>query len=1213
MKDGNIEKIKEKIHKNEMSVLVGTGFSKNANPKIPLWDELLIDMAKELYEPEFSEWKIKAETNNAYDFLKLKLREVDYLEIVEKYIKFKGMRESLTFYIENKLCPLDKDPGNDLDVHKKLVECNWNNIYTTNYDTLLEQAANSSGKKDYHTIIHSKALSIGPQHRIIKLHGSLRESDCDTFGFDNDQSAHYVISKSDYETYTKKHSAFTHLMRIALLQESFCLIGFSGSDPNFLAWIEWVRDILKDSKDKKDKKVYFIDVNPEECSKERKLFFSNHQIEYISLKNIFGELSRKELINEFLDSIRVANIEKNEKQKNEYVSLKSIFGESSQKELSSNFLDSTIVTNIEENEMQTIQLPSKNYFSLWQELKKQHLFNNPLFEIYKKIEDENRYYKIPNYSVYSSAESLIREKRQNLINGINDSKIDNIEVLGIIAMLQRNSYYNLSAMFAAEEIEKTENVFSKIDIKQLNENQFTKWQNFALSFLRDYRYNLNEKKFNNLFEKLKSTENTASDFYDDIYFEKLLFLANKLDYTELIKGLDNWKLTDESSAWAYIRKAYLFNLIRIPKYQEQITKTVNQAIKKTNIEQEKLWFYEILSFYQFSENFRTDEVITAKIKDYKHKGYYSIDDIMKSLTNKKEKKDIKPSEASRYTITHSMGNPQEDFPWDSVRFIEFLNCFGIPLVPNIKFPVTVFDSNKWFEIAVDVLEGMPREVLFISFQYSGNDMSENFLRTIIQRIVFSKKISNELKFEIFSKCCNSFYYYFSDLGVYNSTFIFAISELISCLSYEKWEKFFYELWVLQTDTSKVINKKFYSSVWGLSNVIPKFLPYIEDNVLLNEMVVTLFEFDFYVDGDDQENTALKYLEKILLYNPFFYAIPSCKEKIKGYVQSLLNKETLSEKELIKIKYYRSKISKKSNRLIRKKLNSIDLSKELIFRWQILLELTDSDVDMDYKLREYLVHNPNIIFSTGINNSGRSGGGWYFKVSDTLKTNEETDYFLDWSREQIIYIFNKLKTSLKQLQDYKAKHQGIFFSFNDEAVLYDMRKFLCVNKTELKKNDDFERFLKDVEEMYFAEIGTDSIIQGLLSDDENQLHWSVVSLIEEMKNYPEKEDDIPWLALLMKIIRKDAVKLELAIEYFSFILTDIIKNQDWVKKYTPFYVEILRNYYENIPAELDRIFVEFFLIKVAKVLKDWKIEDQIIDEWLEIKENSEFLKIRNMTL
>ncbi len=110
-------------------------------------------------------------------------------------------------------------------------------------------------------VVHSSDLAIKRNRNIIKLHGSIRNEN-DTYGFDNDIRSHYVISREDYDLYPQKHEAFTQLMRISLLQESYCLIGFSGVDPNFLEWIKWVRDVLERNREdsKKTYKIYLIEV-----------------------------------------------------------------------------------------------------------------------------------------------------------------------------------------------------------------------------------------------------------------------------------------------------------------------------------------------------------------------------------------------------------------------------------------------------------------------------------------------------------------------------------------------------------------------------------------------------------------------------------------------------------------------------------------------------------------------------------------------------------------------------------------------------------------------------------------------------------------------------------------------------------------------------------------------------------------------------------------
>lgn len=46
-------------------------------------------------------------------------------------------------------------------------------------------------------------------------------------------------------------------MRIAMLQGVFCLVGFSGTDPNYLAWVRWMSDILDVEDDDKNLSIRY--------------------------------------------------------------------------------------------------------------------------------------------------------------------------------------------------------------------------------------------------------------------------------------------------------------------------------------------------------------------------------------------------------------------------------------------------------------------------------------------------------------------------------------------------------------------------------------------------------------------------------------------------------------------------------------------------------------------------------------------------------------------------------------------------------------------------------------------------------------------------------------------------------------------------------------------------------------------------------------------
>lgn len=120
-------------------------------------------------------------------------------------------------------------------LHKSLLELPWSEVFTTNYDTLLERTAERMFEVSYFTVCsredipQSKVLG---RRRIVKLHGSLPSS------------RPFILTEEDYRTYPFRFAPFVNLVRQSLLENVFCLIGFSGDDPNFLHWLGWVRDML---------------------------------------------------------------------------------------------------------------------------------------------------------------------------------------------------------------------------------------------------------------------------------------------------------------------------------------------------------------------------------------------------------------------------------------------------------------------------------------------------------------------------------------------------------------------------------------------------------------------------------------------------------------------------------------------------------------------------------------------------------------------------------------------------------------------------------------------------------------------------------------------------------------------------------------------------------------------------------------------------------
>ena len=203
------------------SVMVGSGFSRNAlktRPDaraLPMWDELAREMSHELY-PQ------RAEGLAASD---------GPLRLAQEYKTAFG-RSHLHRFLRQLVRDDDFRPGGR---HTRLLRLPWRDVFTTNWDTLLERARTSVAEWAYSVVRKMDEIPLANRPRIVKLHGSF--------------PAYFplIFTEEDYRTYPTKFAPFVNTVQQAMMESVFCLIGFSGDDPNFLQWSGWVRDNLGDA------------------------------------------------------------------------------------------------------------------------------------------------------------------------------------------------------------------------------------------------------------------------------------------------------------------------------------------------------------------------------------------------------------------------------------------------------------------------------------------------------------------------------------------------------------------------------------------------------------------------------------------------------------------------------------------------------------------------------------------------------------------------------------------------------------------------------------------------------------------------------------------------------------------------------------------------------------------------------------------------------
>ena len=205
------------------AVMVGAGFSLNSTPSpgasthFPTWRQLSRSMFDEIYPRLPNETEEQREERSAHS---------NALRLASEYEAAFG-RSKLESLIRSKIPDSDHQPG---DMHRLLLQLPWKDVFTTNYDTLLERTEVPG--RAYQAVATVKDLTSAFSPRIIKLHGSFPSQ------------TPFIITEEDYRTYPKCFAPFVNTVRQSLIENAFVLIGFSGDDPNFLGWTGWIRDEL---------------------------------------------------------------------------------------------------------------------------------------------------------------------------------------------------------------------------------------------------------------------------------------------------------------------------------------------------------------------------------------------------------------------------------------------------------------------------------------------------------------------------------------------------------------------------------------------------------------------------------------------------------------------------------------------------------------------------------------------------------------------------------------------------------------------------------------------------------------------------------------------------------------------------------------------------------------------------------------------------------
>lgn len=194
------DELRQAIRKKEVVLFVGAGVSASVN--LPTYGALIRHLAEELdFDPD------------------IYATHGDYLTLAEYYILQKGHIGPLRSWMER-----NWRPGRSLkssQIHKYIVDLEFPIIYTTNYDSLLEDAFKIHGR-DFTKIVSVADLTSirNGATQIVKFHGD----------FSDDRSI--VLSESSYFERLNFESPLDVKLRADLLGRSVLFIGYSLTDIN---------------------------------------------------------------------------------------------------------------------------------------------------------------------------------------------------------------------------------------------------------------------------------------------------------------------------------------------------------------------------------------------------------------------------------------------------------------------------------------------------------------------------------------------------------------------------------------------------------------------------------------------------------------------------------------------------------------------------------------------------------------------------------------------------------------------------------------------------------------------------------------------------------------------------------------------------------------------------------------------------------------------
>jgi hypothetical protein len=1274
-----LKDLKSKLDKGEMSTLVGAGFSKNLDVNFPDWFELVNEMViftegKRLGKELSDRYPKLGKISKKYQAL-LKdeiwnhITTVGPLIAVSNYIKLKGFRESVDHIVDNNTPYIEVENGKrylrrsdkggitrrvlterDIASHQKLVNLPWNNIFTTNYDNLLEKCIDVNKKEDVEkmitdlksaididsketkhlesklnnkklnldqmqfemeekiarrepienisaaiekleieisldqseidfklmlikgqhsrlenlsdiqrnfrmTVIKSSDLAVRKNQNIIKIHGSICTDEPKTFGFDGDPAKNYVISQEDYDSYPNKHEAFTQLMRISLLQESFCLFGFSGIDPNFLGWIGWVRDVIQKSPVENSTvvKIFMIDVWDKYPDPDKALFYKNHQIAFIPLAD-------PECL-KFLEKITGKSVADNSPTAR--INL---------------LLDYLSMDNVpSENKINYEVIKQNEYQSLWDKIPYFQIDGEKIDSFIRKT-DELRslknYKRIPvllGNTDTSQYHFLKRFKTiHQIINGDENAVFD---LLKITLLMLQEIYLPSSLIFIDDK--ETFPLILKLSKKfpKLNDQ-------FLLIDYKDAIWSNDHARVKKLAAKLKSSKD--AELIQEIWYQSALYDFYNFRFIELRQILREWHAIGH---WA-MKKAGLQSHLSLEDAITELRSSEQETV------QEDVYKHHILSYLFAANGARNDGERQYKIVRAVEKGNIkSFNHIVKRMVNsfKAKPEKLLPYGDQKFTITNTQIFSETPRLRTSLQLLNLWLEIGHPLqLPGISN----LSTEEVYAPLKLALSWYPEPVLFFVLQYSNSA----FVIRISQDLAYIQDVE-KIK-SIAQRVMEAFFNENTPLK-FKKNLLLVLSEFISVLHPVDWQDFYLSVWKLENEN----NLLFLDHRVHKQEFLNRGISFLTDPVIAKILIEQLLEAFINADDEQVKNNVIQFLYQFR-HNTYLNEL--VKENGLDIEPKLFDELITRLKNDVFFLFVIGNISfsftQSQFARVKQTLQEVGAFENTNPRlWRVILYFGDGDLGIEQRVKEGILKSHSL-WNSGINLANSSFTSHQSHVALSALKNYRKSRSLQWSDEENKLIFEGLVTELDKIYHWM---NNLDRSTDFRDILKEMKYFLETEESSLNVLDRFSEAKTKLSTLFDLERTSEQSIDAIFSDNKSSIILQIENISNEIfKSDRLIENDFLISGLLYKLLLKKEPGLAAtlsAIANWFYIKWESIA----LKKYQSHLELILQSYKSGNEIDVDEPFYQEQMIKIAIVLKKWGSEAASITETIELLTNSRF--------